>query len=72
MEDDLNFKEIEDNLGNAGLADPSFSWAWLSSAPACYYYYDYFYDEIGQSSSRHSSLKSNLIGLVWIASWAAV
>ena len=28
--------------------------------------------EIGQSSSRHSSLKSNLIGLIWIASWAAV
>ena len=25
MEDDLNFKEIKDNLGNAGLANPSFS-----------------------------------------------
>ena len=23
----------------------------------------------GQSNSRHSSLKSSLIGLVWIASW---
>jgi hypothetical protein len=34
--------------------------------------YGTYYDENGQCSSRHSSLKSNLIGLVWIASLAAV
>jgi hypothetical protein len=34
--------------------------------------YDYEYHEIGQCSNRHSRLKSNLIGLVWFASWAAV
>ena len=30
LEDDLNFL-----IGKAGLANPSLSWAWHSSAPAC-------------------------------------
>ena len=47
------------------------SWQFILSLLLLYYYYYYVY-EIGQCSSRHSSLKSNLIGLVWIASWAAV
>ena len=38
----------------------------------CNYWLNDYYDEIGQCSSRHSSLKLILIGLVWFASWAAV
>ena len=40
MEEDLNLLEMEDDSNfflqaKASLANPGFSWAWHSSAPAC-------------------------------------